>query len=130
MRHEVARHESPNQREIVQWDGAAALSGGEQLLARDAEVVAWLTKVHGEKANESRPWSEFLDRPLARFLTAIGIDLEKAKKAHADALGTIPVRLRSLETGIPALRGASFLKSTPEVTALSLKRRYQTQARA
>jgi hypothetical protein len=129
MRLQTSIHE-PAKRETVQWDASSVLSGGEQLLARDPEIVAWLTKVHGEQANESRPWSEFLDRPLARFLNAIGVNLEAAKKAHADALGSIPVRLRTLEEAIPALRGATFLKGSPETTAISLRQRYQTQARA
>lgn len=113
----------------VYYEPDAMLSGGEARLARRPELVSWFTKVWVEKAKGSRPWAEFSDRGLGRFLKVLGIDLAKAEELHEDALTSLPRELRDPESSIPILRGLKFVVVSPERAAMNLRQRYQAAAR-
>lgn len=99
-----------------------SMTGADQRIARDKEVVDWLTRVYGELQNQSRPWPAFEAKRLRHFLAAAGADHRKAVDAHADAL-PIPESVAGLEGCLEKLRGASFLAAPVESACMLLNQR-------
>lgn len=114
--------------------GTPMLSGGEERLSSEPELVAWLAKVYVEiEPNEEgltkRNWPWFDRRQLRTFLENVGVDIDAAKKADEDALPSMPSILRVPEFAIPVLRGLKFLNASPSETARCLRQRFESQAR-
>lgn len=100
------------------------MSGGEQRLARDPDLMAFLAKVYAEVENERRPWPMFDARRLGKFLGAAGIDVDAALKADADAM-SMPAIVNDTAACMDKFNGASFLTQPSGQACYALKRRSQ-----
>jgi hypothetical protein len=109
--------------------GGIRMTGRDERIGRNPEIVAWLAKVYGEITNESRPWPEFHAKRLGAFLQSRGVDLGRAVKDHGDSLKDIPESIRAIEGCIPALKGASFLSTSADAACFKIRRRYETATR-
>jgi hypothetical protein len=101
------------------------LSGAERLIAKNAPVVEWLTRVHGEMAVDGeKSWPVFDLKGLSSFLAALGVDLSDPQgKGITGAALDLPPDLGAPEGCVKALQGAPFLTRTPGAVCAHLARR-------
>lgn len=104
------------------------LSGADQLLARDADTVAWLAKCWAEMKTDRRRWPIFSEKHLGAFLGAIGVDLDAAIKAEDDGRD-VPGYCDSPAESMKRFSGVSFLSQSP-VSACDYLRKRRALARA
>lgn len=106
-----------------------SMTGGDQRISRDQELIKFLAKVHAEMVHESREWPCFNQRKLGIFLRNSGVDLDAAVKAHEDACPP-PRKLGDLALCLDSLKGASFLVLPTSDTCLLLSARSQRDQHA
>jgi hypothetical protein len=105
------------------------MTGADSRVARDPEALNFLARVAADKRHGSRPWPGFDLQQLESFLSRAGVDLETARKDHAEATEHMPEIVREPERCIPFLKGASFLADGVENVCSGLRRLYQTAPR-
>lgn len=125
MRHTLSIMDGPRPRETT-WRGDYRPSGGDSALSRNPDALAWLAKVHAEHVQGKRAWDDLFNvEDLARFLIHYGVDLEAAQKADADAALDVPAEMADVQSCLPGLSGASFLKASPAAVCTMIERRHK-----
>ena len=118
----VSKSDRVREKDETTWRNDYRMSGGDQMLSRHAEIVAFLAKCYAEEVNERRRWPMFDVKRLGQFLGAAGIDVDAAIKTDADAM-QIPDELTDMEVCINKMHGASFLTEPTAEACVALKRR-------
>jgi len=105
--------------------GDRGLNGAERLIAKNAPLVEWLTRVHGEMSVEGEEsWPVFEMKGLTGFLATLGVDLSNPQgKGITGAAVDLPPDLGAPEGCVKALQGAPFLTRTPGAVCAHLARR-------
>lgn len=108
----------------------APMTGADSRISRDPDALRFLARIAAEKRGESRPWPEFDLHRLESFLSRAGVDLELARKDHADATDQMPEIVREPERCIPFLKGASFLTGDVDHICWRMRRQYEAAPRS
>jgi hypothetical protein len=126
MRHPISVSSPGPPPAPASWSSDFRPSGGDTLLTRSVDTLAWLAKVHAEHVQGKRAWDDLFDvTRLGNLLDFAGVDLEAAQKADADAAYDVPAHLADVGTCAADLAGASFLKRSPGAVCMAIRRRYQ-----
>jgi hypothetical protein len=120
----ISKTDRVRQKDETVWRGDYRMSGADQALARQPEIVAFLGKCYAETVNERRDWPVFNAKRLGQFLAAAGVDLEAAIKADADAM-VIPDELADPAICFAKFQGLSFLTQPAMDTCLVLRHQYR-----